>query len=195
MTMDVSPDSKSLYLSEKLLYALEFASVAHKQLRKGPNRVPYISHPAAVGLILWKTGYSEDITIAGILHDVIEDTAYTRADIEREFGREIADWVVEVSEDGTLPHDEMKEQYLDNLKTASSQALAISAADLLANRRNMLLELKQGFRLWYKNPPKNMDRDRQRIAIIKAGPAVPFMPEIETVVEEVHRYFINPTEN
>ena len=122
------------HLSEKVLEALEFAALAHKtQMRKGPQEVPYISHPAMVGTILARAGFSEQAIIAGVLHDVIEDTPFRYEDIEQRFGTEVADLVQHVSEDKTLPHLERKQLYLSNLETAPLDALAVSMADSMAN--------------------------------------------------------------
>ena len=54
--------------------AIEFAAYAHRdQTRKG-TKIPYISHPYAVGMILLKAGCNEEVVAAGILHDTLEDT-------------------------------------------------------------------------------------------------------------------------
>ncbi len=132
--MNISPNLNSSYLSEKTLEALEFASIAHRvQHRKGAQDVPYISHPAMVGTILARGGFDESTVIAGILHDVIEDTSFGYSDIAEKFGKEIANTVMHVSEDKSLPYLERKQKYLDNLKTAPEEALAVSMADSMAN--------------------------------------------------------------
>ena len=54
--------------------ALALAARAHRdQLRKGTD-LPYIAHPVHVSIILIRHGFGEDLTIAGLLHDVVEDT-------------------------------------------------------------------------------------------------------------------------
>ena len=53
--------------------AIEVAIKAHQnQVRKGTD-IPYITHPLAVGIILAKAGCSDEVIIAGILHDTLED--------------------------------------------------------------------------------------------------------------------------
>lgn len=185
-----------LFLSKKLLSALKFASRAHEdQKRKDMSRTPYISHPAAVGMILQKSGFSEDVIIAGILHDVIEDTKFTFENIQEQFGETVAKLVQEVSEDTNLAHDARKENYLENLANASHDAVAISAADLLANRVDMLTNFADGEELWLR-PPYNMDiekkieRDMRRFEIIKAKTKVAFLSELESVLEETHQVLI-----
>ncbi len=127
-------NQKQPYLSEKTLEALEFAAMAHRiQQRKGAEHIPYISHPAMVGTILAREGFAEHVVITGILHDVIEDTEFGYDDIEKRFGKKIADLVTDVSEDKSLEYIERKQLYLDHLKEAPEDALAVSMADSMAN--------------------------------------------------------------
>lgn len=132
--MTSSHQENNAYLSEKTLAALEFAALAHHvQTRKGAKHIPYISHPAMVGTILARAGFIEEVVIAGILHDIIEDTEFGYEDIAKRFGKQVADLVQDVSEDKSLPYLERKQLYLDRLKTAPEEALAVSMADSMAN--------------------------------------------------------------
>lgn len=68
--------------SERIDAALRFAAAAHHEdVRKG-TRVPYVMHPFHVGLILDRHGFGEDVVIAGILHDVLEDPHYERDTVQ-----------------------------------------------------------------------------------------------------------------
>jgi (p)ppGpp synthase/HD superfamily hydrolase len=68
--------------SERVDEALRFAVAAHhEEVRKG-TRVPYVMHPFHVGLILDRHGFHEDVVVAGILHDVLEDPHYERASVQ-----------------------------------------------------------------------------------------------------------------
>jgi len=72
--------------SERIDEALRFAAAAHhEEVRKG-TLVPYVMHPFHVGLILDRHGYHEDVVIAGILHDVLEDPHYERASVQTRLG-------------------------------------------------------------------------------------------------------------
>ncbi len=75
--------------SERVARAVEIAKKAHEgQFRKTGE--PYIIHPMAVKKILEEWGMDEDTIIAGILHDTVEDTDLTLADIKKEFGESVA---------------------------------------------------------------------------------------------------------
>ena len=84
--------------------AIEVAVRAHEgQVRKG-TQTPYIIHPLSVGIILAKAGAPDEVIIAGILHDTIEDTPVTCEQVRGTFGGTIANLVKGASEsDKSLP--------------------------------------------------------------------------------------------
>lgn len=72
--------------------AYKMAERAHEgQIRKSGE--PYIIHPVNVALILAQLELDKESIVAGLLHDVIEDTVMTYDDVKREFGQEVADLV------------------------------------------------------------------------------------------------------
>lgn len=128
-----------------ILRALEFAALAHDgQRRRGGARVPYFAHPAAVGLILARFGFSQQVVAAGVLHDVIEDTPVTAEEMAVHFGPEITRLVLGVSENKSLPHAERKALYVEQIRTADSEVKAISSADKIANLTNLIVLLEEG---------------------------------------------------
>lgn len=115
--------------------ALRFAKECHRgQVRKGTTR-PYITHCTEVARILHKHGYSEEIVIAGLLHDTVEDTEATLEDLRIGFGEEVSNLVNYVSEDKlpSLSWTERKVRYIKKLTDAPEGAVVISAADKLHN--------------------------------------------------------------
>jgi len=117
--------------------ALYFAAEAHDgQYRKG-TRVPYITHPMLVAYAVRKFSDDEDIYVAALLHDVIEDCANVcKENLRDQFGDRIAKIVDEVSypcEKKYSSWKEKKETYLKKLKTASSDALLVAGADKMVN--------------------------------------------------------------
>src|SRR5207237_3593873 len=114
--------------------ALEMAAEAHEgQFRKG-TEIPYISHPAAVGLMLAKAGCSDDVVAAGILHDTVEDTYVTLEQIRQAFGERVAAIVEGCSEpDKTAPWEERKRHTLQYLRTALWEVRLVACAGKLHN--------------------------------------------------------------
>lgn len=161
------------YISENIIRALEFAARAHRdQYRKGLDQTPYFSHPAGVGLILAQTGCREEVIIAGILHDVIEDTKFTYSDIVNNFGVDIADLVKWVSIPEEAKGLEGKEAYLKNLENAPAEARLISAADMLYNRADVILAFNNTEEKFNSSQFKTYlipELNEKRIAIIEAG--------------------------
>ena len=130
--------------------AIEVAVRAHQnQLRKGTD-IPYITHPMAVGIILAKAGCPDEIIVAGILHDTVEDTAVTLDNIREEFGKNIASIVEGCSEpDKSLPWEERKAHTLDFLKTAPLAVRLVACADKLHNIRSIAAgHEKVGDQVW-----------------------------------------------
>ncbi len=140
--------------------ALSFAAVAHRdQVRKGSGEpgVPYIIHPMHVATILMRHGFGEDLVIAGLLHDTIEDCEVERATIARHFGDGVAALVDAVSEKKVdvpggerRPWRARKEEQLAHLvASASADVAALKAADALHNASATLRDLERhGAGVW-----------------------------------------------
>jgi len=124
--------------------AIEIAVKAHeKQLRKG-TEIPYIVHPLSVGIILAKGGAPEEVIVAGILHDTIEDTDVTFEEIREIFGESIANIVKGASEsDKSLPWEERKQHTIDSLASESIEVLLVICADKLDNLRSIASEYQR----------------------------------------------------
>lgn len=124
--------------------AIELAARAHRgQLRKGTD-VPYIAHPFGVGLILARAGYDEEVIIAGILHDTVEDTDVTLERVEETFGARVAAIVRGCSEpDKDLPWEDRKHHTIEQLATASIEVQAVTCADKLHNVRSLMAALRE----------------------------------------------------
>lgn len=170
--------------------ALQTAAQAHaKQFRKG-TKIPYITHPVAVGMILLKAGYNDSLVAAGILHDTVEDTEVTLMDIEREFGTAIAGIVDGCSEpDKSLSWQQRKEHTIDFLKSASSDIRAVACADKLHNIRSIINDYNQyGEEIWTRF---NAGKEKQKwyystiVASLKYTNSFPLADELETEVKRL----------
>jgi (p)ppGpp synthase/HD superfamily hydrolase len=137
--------------------AIIFATLKHDgQKRKGTD-IPYITHPMEVMQILTANGCSEAVIAAGILHDVLEDTITTEAEIEEQFGDDVLHIVKHESEDKSKSWKERKQATLDDLGTADLETKLVCCADKLSSLRSMLADKAEiGGELWKRfNAPKN----------------------------------------
>jgi (p)ppGpp synthase/HD superfamily hydrolase len=139
--------------------AIALALEAHQgQVRKGDRQMPYIVHPVTVALILSRYTDDEDTIIAGLLHDLLEDTQVTEGAIEREFGPKVLGLVKDVTEPDLpgLSWDTRKNRYLRQLERAPRAALLVASADKIANLLSMIAaHASVGDTLWerFSAPP------------------------------------------
>lgn len=116
--------------------AIEFAKLAHEgQVRKYTG-TPYVTHPIDVAMIVSTVPHTKEMLIAAILHDTVEDTDVVLADIEEEFGIDVANLVCELTDTST--HEDgnraaRKAIDRERLAQASAQAQTIKTADCLHN--------------------------------------------------------------
>ncbi len=101
--------------------------------RKTETGIPMSYHSAAVYKVLKDYGCDETTCIAGILHDVAEDTPYTIKDLRKRFGDKVADIVDEVSENKDLEWEPRKENAVQTIKKASNEAKMVECADKINN--------------------------------------------------------------
>jgi (p)ppGpp synthase/HD superfamily hydrolase len=142
--------------SDRINHALAFAAKHHdQQVRKG-TRLPYLTHPANVAIILTRYGRDEPTIVSGILHDVIEDCvshAYTAEMLEQRIGQKFGNDVLEtvlavtyrrLDDDGVeLSGDERRDDYLERLANASESARWVCAADKLHNAGTIVSDLRR----------------------------------------------------
>jgi (p)ppGpp synthase/HD superfamily hydrolase len=162
------PQTAKVYGS-RLYDAIELAARAHHgQVRKG-TEIPYLVHPLAVAGILIRANCPEHLVIAGILHDTLEDTPLPLEEIQSQFGREVAELVVALSEpDKKAPWEERKANTLDHLEQkATPDVLLVSVADKLDNMRAIrdgLESAGDAFWLRFNRPREDQKWYYQRLA-------------------------------
>ena len=123
-----------------ILAASAFAAHKHRdQRRKGADASPYINHPIAVANVLANEAYVTDpvILAAALLHDTIEDTDTTADELTAEFGPGIAEIVLEVTDDKSLPKQERKRLQIEHAAALSEKAKLVKLADKICNLRDM----------------------------------------------------------
>ncbi len=133
-----------------LCEATKFASEKHRlQIRKNSRNTPYYSHPSHVALILQHVGVNDlNVVIAGLLHDTIEDTNTTFEELASVFGKDIADIVVECTDDKKLDPVERKKLQIIHANTVSTNAKLVKLADKYSNLSDLLISPPSD---WSKN--------------------------------------------
>ena len=193
--------------SDRINHAFAFAAKHHdRQVRKG-TRLPYLTHPANVAIILTRYERDDETVVAGILHDVVEDCVregWTREMLEEriasKFGTSVLDTVLAVTkrrvdDDGMeFSREETRTDYLDRLATAGDTARWVCAADKVHNAGTILADLRRtidsdtvwgrfsGGRestvQWYRAV-----RDRLKVV----GFTAPIMDELVSLVDQLER--------
>ncbi|RME76746.1 MAG: bifunctional (p)ppGpp synthetase/guanosine-3',5'-bis(diphosphate) 3'-pyrophosphohydrolase [Planctomycetota bacterium] len=128
--------------------AAAFAARAHRdQRRKGRRGEPAINHGIEVARILVDEAGERDpaLLAAALLHDTVEDTDTTLADIERRFGAEVAALVAQVSDDPSLPRHERRRRQLEAAAGLEVRAKRLRLADKIANVRALALDPPPGW--------------------------------------------------
>jgi (p)ppGpp synthase/HD superfamily hydrolase len=130
-------------LGPRFLRAFLFAAEKHKGQTRKASTIPYIAHLMGVASLVLEAGGDEDLAIAALLHDVVEDCggAPMLKEVRRRFGKRvgaIVDGCTDADTDPKPPWRERKEKYLRHLKTADADTRLVSAADKLNNVRSIL---------------------------------------------------------
>lgn len=154
-------DESAALMSQKLFQAIEFAAKAHTDQFRKYTKIPYIVHPLGVAKILIESGCSEEVVLAGLLHDTVEDTEVTLDQIEDEFGKEVARLVEGASEpDKSDSWDNRKKHTIDYLQDAPMDVILVTFADKLDNMRAIRSDYEKiGNKVFRRfNEPKNKQR-------------------------------------
>lgn len=123
--------------------AIVFAARAHAGQRRKKTELPFIWHPLAVGRLLQDDGFAEAIVAAGVLHDTVEDTRVTLAEIRTRFGDEVAAIVDGCTEPEhkTREWEERKRHTIESMRTAAFAVRVVAAADKIDNLRAIAVDL------------------------------------------------------
>src|SRR5215467_9429287 len=133
----------SVKLGPRFLRAFEFAAQSHAGQTRKASTIPYIAHLMGVASLVFEAGGDEDLAIAALLHDVVEDCggAPMLKQIRRRFGSKVAkivDGCTDAYETPKPPWRERKESYIQRLKSESPDTRLVSAADKLHNIRSII---------------------------------------------------------
>ncbi len=141
-------------LGPRLQRAFRYAAEKHDGQARKQTAVPYLSHLMAVASLVLEAGGNEDLAIAALLHDVVEDCGGMPLlrEIRRRFGPRVAHIVEGCTDSFVVPKPEWierKRQYLDEVKRADAETRLVSASDKLHNVRTILADYrKDGESIW-----------------------------------------------
>jgi hypothetical protein len=137
----------------RLTRAVRFVAEAHaNHRRKGAAQEPYINHLVEVAdLVACATvGADEDLVIAALCHDTIEDTGVSEAELADRFGLRVAGIVAECSDDMTLPKEERRRRRIEHAAHLSVGARIVKTADAISNLRCMAVSPPSGWPLAWR---------------------------------------------
>ena len=136
----------------RILKAALYAAKKHSGQKRKDNVTPYINHPLEVAALLADVGgvTDEDVLVAALLHDVVEDTETEPEEIASIFGPAVRGYVAEVTDDKSLPKEERKRLQIERAPSLSKGAKQLRLADKISNIRDLT-----------NNPPKDWSDDRK----------------------------------
>jgi (p)ppGpp synthase/HD superfamily hydrolase len=141
-------------LGPRFLRAFRFAAEKHAGQARKASTIPYVAHLMGVASLVLEFGGDEDMAIAALLHDVVEDCggAPMLAEVCRKFGKRVAEMVEGCTDSDTMPKPPWrgrKETYIQHVKTADAGTRLVSAADKLNNVRSILSDYREvGEEVW-----------------------------------------------
>jgi (p)ppGpp synthase/HD superfamily hydrolase len=141
-------------LGPRFLRAFQFAAEKHTGQTRKASSIPYIAHLMGVASLVLEFGGDEDLAIAALLHDVVEDCggAPMLKEVRRKFESRVAQIVAGCTDSDTEPKPpwrERKETYIAHLRGADAETRLVSAADKLNNVRSILSGYREvGESIW-----------------------------------------------
>jgi len=138
---------RAIKLGPRFQRAFQFAAEKHAGQTRKASTIPYIAHLMGVASLVLEAGGDEDLAIAALLHDVVEDCggAPMLKEVRRRFGSRVAEVVDGCTDAYEVPKPawlERKESYIRRLKKESADTRLVSAADKLNNVRSILSDYR-----------------------------------------------------
>jgi (p)ppGpp synthase/HD superfamily hydrolase len=138
---------RPIKLGPRFLRAFEFAAAKHSKQTRKASTIPYIAHLIGVASLVLEAGGDEDLAIAALLHDVVEDCGGMPMlkEVRRRFGKRVAKVVEGCTDADTYPKPpwrDRKEKYIARLKREDADTRLVSAADKLNNVRSILSDYR-----------------------------------------------------
>jgi len=190
-----------LVLTERFTEAVEYARQLHTEYRKGTG-IPYMAHLIGVAALVMgeadgRVPVTEDMVIAALLHDAVEDHGGTPrlCEIEGRFGADVSRMVAALSDTFAEDHDkkagweDRKTAYIKLLRHEPDDVLLISAADKLYNAKAILDDFKEigpaVFDRFKRGAPQQLWYFDELLKVFRAHPPNRIVNDLERVVQEL----------
>lgn len=200
--------SQRLFLTERFTDAVEYARRLHTEFRKGTD-IPYMAHLLGVAAIVMseagrRVPVTEDMVIAALLHDTVEDHGGMPRlrEVEERFGGNVARMVAGLSDTFAENHDKKedwevrKAGYAERLKHEAEDVLLISAADKLYNAKAILEDYREiGDAVWarfHRGSKQQLHYFKDLLKVFDAYPRNRVVDEFERVVREIEARLTRP---
>ena len=171
---------------------MRLAAWRHERQRSKGDGAPFLTHPVAVALLCARAGEGDETVAAALLHDVLEDTPTTRDEMAAEVGEAVTSIVEQVTKPEDLPWREQSRRYVDRLRGARREALAVAAADKIHNLFRLIrayeLEgpvVEKRFNSTFKERIATYEEVREVVA--RRWPDCPLLPELERQLARARR--------
>jgi len=181
-------------LGERFDEALQYASRLHQRQRRKGTEVPYLAHLMSVAALVLEHGGDEDMAVAALLHDAVEDQGGKPVleEIRRRFGERVAGIVAGCTDADTLPKPpwrQRKQEYIAHVRHAPADVRLVSAADKLHNARTVLADYRRhGEALWGRfrgGREGTLWYYRALVETFRQAGNNPLVEELERVVSEL----------
>lgn len=184
-----------MLMTPRLERALRLASYWHRSQTRKASDIPYIQHPVAVAMIVDRLGFDEDVVVAALLHDVVEDTDASVEDVASEFGEAVASMVRDLSEEKLdsrgqkRPWNIRKSEQLQKLASAPVASRAIALADRLHNLTSMQVDLAghpEPETFWSRfNAPRAQILRQYHVSLDLLGQGDPVLGQLSSACRQV----------
>jgi (p)ppGpp synthase/HD superfamily hydrolase len=125
--------------------AVDFARSRHEGQRRDADDAPFVVHPLEVATLLRDAGYPDHVVATGALHEILEDTAADKRELEERFGPKVAELVDALTDDPSIEDEQERRAALRRqVAEAGEEAAAVFAADKVSKARELRMKADRG---------------------------------------------------
>jgi len=173
--------------------AMQFAAFKHDGHYRKESKIPYITHPVGVAMILQKIKAPEEVVAAGILHDTLEDTDTTADELLANFGEKVLRLVLAATEpDKSLSWEERKQHTIVSIASMTADEISLFTADKLHNIRSIQADLNEkGESVWDRFNRGKREQSWYYMSVVRE--LEPFKKEVSLIrvlKKEVFQLFV-----